>query len=119
MGLTFVDPFPFHGKVLQTLNLHVRANKFALPCRFNVCDPVGIQTQDLQNRNLTLYSAKLRGRNVCFQAMSACSVFAKIRYINGFRTISPIYFCHSVFTKPFIGLAEMVIAEETGIGGKW
>ncbi len=24
-------------------------------------DPVGIQTQDLQNRNLTLYSAKLRG----------------------------------------------------------
>ncbi len=25
-------------------------------------DPVGIQTQDLQNRNLTLYSAKLRGR---------------------------------------------------------
>ena len=25
------------------------------------CDPVGIQTQDLQNRNLTLYSAKLRG----------------------------------------------------------
>ncbi len=23
-------------------------------------DPVGIQTQDLQNRNLTLYSAKLR-----------------------------------------------------------
>ena len=27
-----------------------------------VCDPVGIQTQDLQNRNLTLYSAKLRDR---------------------------------------------------------
>lgn len=26
-----------------------------------VSDPVGIQTQDLQNRNLTLYSAKLRG----------------------------------------------------------
>ncbi len=25
-----------------------------------ICDPVGIQTQDLQNRNLTLYSAKLR-----------------------------------------------------------
>ena len=24
------------------------------------CDSVGIQTQDLQNRNLTLYSAKLR-----------------------------------------------------------
>ena len=26
----------------------------------NKYDPVGIQTQDLQNRNLTLYSAKLR-----------------------------------------------------------
>ncbi len=28
-------------------------------------DPVGIQTQDLQNRNLTLYSAKLRDHD-CF-----------------------------------------------------
>ena len=27
-----------------------------------VSDPAGIQTLDLQNRNLTLYSAKLRGR---------------------------------------------------------
>ena len=27
-------------------------------------DPVGIQTQDLQNRNLTLYSAKLRDLSV-------------------------------------------------------
>ena len=26
-----------------------------------VCDPGGIQTHDLQNRNLTLYSAKLQG----------------------------------------------------------
>ncbi len=25
------------------------------------CDPVGTQTQDLQNRNLTLYSTELRG----------------------------------------------------------
>ena len=31
----------------------------------NKCDPVGIQTQDLQNRNLTLYSAKLRDLYVC------------------------------------------------------
>ena len=29
------------------------------------CDPVGIQTQDLQNRNLTLYSAKLRDLCTC------------------------------------------------------
>ena len=28
------------------------------------CDPDGIQTHDLQNRNLTLYSAKLR--DLCF-----------------------------------------------------
>ena len=28
-------------------------------------DPVGIQTQDLQNRNLTLYSAKLRDLCTC------------------------------------------------------
>ena len=28
--------------------------------RVLLSDPVGIQTQDLQNRNLTLYSAKLR-----------------------------------------------------------
>ena len=31
----------------------------------NKCDPVGIQTQDLQNRNLTLYSAKLRDPLFC------------------------------------------------------
>ena len=35
----------------------------------NSCDPVGIQTQDLQNRNLTLYSAKLRDQ--CF-VISGC-----------------------------------------------
>ena len=29
------------------------------------CDPGGIQTHDLQNRNLTLYSAKLRSRCGC------------------------------------------------------
>lgn len=28
-----------------------------------ISDSAGIQTQDLQNRNLTLYSAKLRGRD--------------------------------------------------------
>ena len=27
------------------------------------CDPAGILTQDLQNRNLTLYTTKLRGLN--------------------------------------------------------
>ena len=28
------------------------------------CDSVGIQTQDIQNRNLTLYSAKLRSHKI-------------------------------------------------------
>ena len=28
------------------------------------CDPGGIQTHDLQNRNLTLYSAKLRNHSM-------------------------------------------------------
>ena len=43
------------------------------------CDPVGIQTQDLQNRNLTLYSAKLRDRN-CFGAVAFIrNAGAKIR----------------------------------------
>ena len=28
------------------------------------CDPCGIQTHDLQNRNLTLYSAKLRSQSI-------------------------------------------------------
>ena len=27
-----------------------------------LCDPAGAQTQNLQNRNLTLYSIELRGR---------------------------------------------------------
>ena len=33
--------------------------------RILISDPVGIQTQDLQNRNLTLYSAKLRDLTAC------------------------------------------------------
>ena len=45
--------------------LPLRASIFPLwaslvPLRMS--DPAGIQTLDLQNRNLTLYSAKLRGR---------------------------------------------------------
>ena len=35
---------------------------------FLLSDPVGIQTQDLQNRNLTLYSAKLRDRCIIADA---------------------------------------------------
>ena len=35
----------------------------AMFCRCSLSDPDGIQTHDLQNRNLTLYSAKLRDHN--------------------------------------------------------
>lgn len=41
------------------------AGKFAnlhLRCELLLCDPAGAQTQNLQNRNLTLYSIELRGR---------------------------------------------------------
>ena len=44
---------------------------------FSVCDPVGIQTQDLQNRNLTLYSAKLRDLQICTFA----KLFAKVHIL--------------------------------------
>ena len=42
---------------------------------FPKSDPVGIQTQDLQNRNLTLYSAKLRDPFCYF----ACKITKKFR----------------------------------------
>jgi hypothetical protein len=39
------------------------ANKKKPSCDgFDDCDPGGIQTPDFQNRNLTFYSAELRGR---------------------------------------------------------
>ena len=46
--LLFVTPL---GKFT---NLH-------LLCELPLCDPAGAQTQNLQNRNLTLYSIELRG----------------------------------------------------------
>ena len=36
------------------------------------CDSAGIQTQDLQNRNLTLYSAKLRSRHMRYGRKNHC-----------------------------------------------
>ena len=35
------------------------------PSSMDICDPAGIQTQDLQNRNLMLYSAKLWDLCIC------------------------------------------------------
>ena len=48
-------------------------------------DPAGIQTQDLQNRNLTLYSAKLQGlrRNALVARTAAMQkLIATTAYIN-------------------------------------
>jgi hypothetical protein len=41
-----------------------------------LCDPGGIQTPDLQNRNLTFYSTELRGR------IKQTSLEAKIDYLH-------------------------------------
>ena len=41
---------------------------------FLFCDSVGIQTQDLQNRNLTLYSAKLRSLMIVQRYSKVCII---------------------------------------------
>ena len=41
---------------------------------FALCEPEGIQTLDLQNRNLTLYSAKLRVLHPLLVQLSGCKV---------------------------------------------
>ena len=40
-------------------------------------DPAGILTQDLQNRNLTLYSAKLRSQHMCAYAKKSVQRYKK------------------------------------------
>ena len=55
---SLVTPLGFKPKTFRTFSGLIRLKKqysFRPPS-----DSVGIQTQDLQNRNLTLYSAKLR-----------------------------------------------------------
>ena len=45
--------------------LNIKKSQIAVTWIFAIlllCDPDGIQTHDLQNRNLTLYSAKLQGQ---------------------------------------------------------
>ena len=53
-----VTPLGFKPKTFRTFSDLIRLKK-QYSCR-QLSDSVGIQTQDLQNRNLTLYSAKLR-----------------------------------------------------------
>ena len=65
VGIDFVFPSPATGRSdIQTIKTPTE-NEFSSKSLSFVCDPVGIQTQDLQNRNLTLYSAKLRGHKRC------------------------------------------------------
>ena len=45
--------------------------------RLAVCDPVGILTQDLQNRNLTFYTTELRSQCGC-----KCSDFSRFEKRN-------------------------------------
>ena len=39
-----------------------------------LCDPEGILTLDLQNRNLTLYTAKLRSHAKCLSAFAYANI---------------------------------------------
>ena len=48
------------ANVVRYLKIKIRNRLLISFLRIYESDPVGIQTQDLQNRNLTLYSAKLR-----------------------------------------------------------
>ncbi len=48
------------ANVVHVINRRIRKKLVFSILRILQSDPVGIQTQDLQNRNLTLYSAKLR-----------------------------------------------------------
>ena len=70
-----------------------------MPAYLRRSDPVGIQTQDLQNRNLTLYSAKLRSQSR-----------ANLRIIIGYcKCYSLIYFVNSLFCRIFayaLGVVE-------------
>ena len=45
-----------------------------------LCEPEGIQTLDLQNRNLTLYSAKLRVPFVCLRVQKYSFFFNRANF---------------------------------------
>ncbi len=72
----------------------------------SLSDPAGTQTQDLQNRNLTLYSTKLRG---LFRSLSlayfrtACVFFARYRFAY-IRSISVFSLCVFPFYKRIFAL---------------
>lgn len=60
------------------------------------CDPGGIQTPDFQNRNLTFYSAELRGQSGCKdKKVKKISDFFAILISNQFCFLTGVDLCKS------------------------
>ena len=51
----------FCGEAQHKAAHFTRAEPVVVQALVQACDPAGAQTQNLQNRNLTLYSIELRG----------------------------------------------------------
>ena len=91
--LFLVIPLGFKPKTFRTFSDLIRLNEkrekpfWALPFPR---DPVGIQTQDLQNRNLTLYSAKLRDRGFCYGEGSVGSTPEMRREVTNFLFLNKV-----------------------------
>ena len=68
----FVTPLGFKPKTFRTYFWPHSAKCHQKVVTF--CDSVGIQTQDLQNRNLTLYSAKLRSLMIVQRYSKVCII---------------------------------------------
>ena len=60
------------ANVVHYVNRKIRKKLIYRILRILRSDPVGIQTQDLQNRNLTLYSAKLRDLQMMYLYKIVC-----------------------------------------------
>ena len=76
-GLAAPNPSLSTGRSYKEIDspLLLKINFHRNLVRLFLCDPEGILTLDLQNRNLTLYTAKLRGLNC------------------GAKVVSIFYFC--------------------------
>ena len=74
--------------------LNIRKRTFIFNPPFLPCDPVGIQTQDLQNRNLTLYSAKLRDRLLL---QSYLKIYSSAMVIALFSILICLLMCSCMF----------------------
>lgn len=65
--------------------------KIIVSSRQHHCDPDGIQTHDLRNRNPTFYSAELRGRG-CFTGLT--QVFSNIEAMHRLTIAKVLFFLH-------------------------